>query len=86
MHEHKLRMIFLGNGNLRLIAQNYQIFDSVDSCTLANGIFAFIAIWCSQPDADPMLINFEPQTAVFIDLDHLEEVGVGGGVGSQTLF
>ena len=33
-----------------------------------------------------MLIDLKPQAAVFIVLDQLTEVGIGGGVGSQALF
>ena len=33
-----------------------------------------------------MLIDLEPQAAVFIVLDQLTEVRIGGGVGCQALF
>ena len=47
------------------------------------------SIWrvgSSQPDADPMLINLKPQTALLVVLDQLTQVGIGGGVGGQALF
>lgn len=33
-----------------------------------------------------MLIDLKPQAAVFIILDQLTEVRIGGGIGSQALF
>ena len=33
-----------------------------------------------------MLINLKPQAALFIVLDELAKVGIGGGVGGQALF
>lgn len=41
---------------------------------------------CGESNADPALINFKPQAAVFVSFSHMAETRVGGGVGCQTLF
>ena len=56
------------------------------NCSLTGRCFAFFAIWCSQADADPVFINLKPHATLFIVINELARVRIGGGVGSQTLF
>ena len=55
-------------------------------CLLTGSTFVFFTIWRGQPDANPVLIDLKPQAAVFVVLDQLAEVGIGGGIGGQALF
>jgi len=53
---------------------------------VASSISALLTIWRGQPDTDSMLVDLESQATVFIILDQLTEVRIGGGVGGQALF
>ena len=53
---------------------------------MTQDVNTIFTIWCSQPDADSMLVDLEAQSTVFIVLDQLTKVGIGGGVGGQALF
>lgn len=48
--------------------------------------FARLAIWRSQADANPILIDLKLQAAVSVIFGELTEVGIDGGVGNQALL
>ena len=58
----------------------------MEDSVLTQDVNTIFTVWRSQADADSMLVDLEAQSTVFIVLDQLTKVGIGGGVGGQALF
>lgn len=66
---------------VRLADMDSLLFSKITGCGTAS-----IGIRCGQTDADPALVDLEPQTALLIIVGLLTQFREFGSVGKQPLF